>query len=68
MIDARAGDERERHSVHVGILGLESPLGVRGVAHPPEGPADYLRRLRELGVYDRLAQRTMWITYDIKLG
>ena len=39
---ARAGDERERHAVDLGVFGLEMPVVVGGVAHPPQGAADDL--------------------------
>ena len=39
---SRARQERERHPVDVGVLGLEFRLVVGGVAHPPKGAADDL--------------------------
>ncbi len=39
---AGAGQERERHAVDVGVLGVEESLVVGGVAHPSQGPADDL--------------------------
>ena len=39
---AGAGDERERHAVDLGVFGLETPVGVGGVAHAAQGAADDL--------------------------
>src|SRR5258708_4983898 len=39
---AGAGDEGERHAVHLGVFGVETALLVQFITHPAQAPADYL--------------------------